>query len=93
MVAALWESLAEATVPVYIFPPGKDKMVGSMSGAGFAGYGDAAREAWEDRMQGGVGFWGVEEEYARGAYKVGDTPGYLAPWWPAVRHGGLGVHG
>ncbi|KAL1947809.1 hypothetical protein VTO73DRAFT_13533 [Trametes versicolor] len=57
MVAELWESQAEAMVPVYIFPP---KMEGDWSGAGGAWYGDVDREAWEDRMQGGEGCWGVE---------------------------------
>lgn len=90
MVAELWESQAEAMVPVYIFPPGKFKMEGDWSGAGGAWYGDVDREAWEDRMQGGEGCWGVENEYARSAYKEKETPGYLAPWWPARRGG---VHG
>ncbi|KAL1947813.1 hypothetical protein VTO73DRAFT_13537 [Trametes versicolor] len=92
VVAALWESQAEATVPIYIFPTGKDKMEGDWSGAGSAWYGDVDREEWEDRMQGGVGCWGVENEYARRAYKEKETPGYLAPWWPA-RPRGLTVHG
>lgn len=94
IVAALWESQADATVPVYIFPPREDKMEGDGSGAGSAWYGDVDREEWEDRMQGGVGCWGVENEYAHSAYKAKETPGYLAPWWPTrPRPRGLSVHG